>query len=316
MNLNVKKLINGCIYAGVGLFGFIFMAFDLIFAYASGFGYDESMSLPNGQGTGYGFIGMDAAGSELEFFKILASILLVLAIISFVVLLCIGALKILDAVGIEITFLTPFAALIEKIIKIFVLVYACLIAAIFLFTLIWCLANSQSQYGITAGAAPGIGAYLLLIFAVAAFAVPLVLDKVMPDQASGGAQPRTIFVCSQCGKKCAAGAKFCDACGGQVVTKVQYPVVFVCSQCGAKASRNDRFCNACGAPIVMKEIRPVTYACSACGKPATAGEKFCGACGGPVVSSETPSLVCSQCGKPAAPGEKFCGACGGAIIQK
>jgi hypothetical protein len=272
MNLNIKKLINGCLYAGVGLFGFIFMAFDYFFIYSG----NQSASYPLGQGTGYGFIGFNAYGSELEFFKILTSILLVFVIISCIALLALGAVKILDACGIEITFLTPYNALIEKITKIFTLVYMCINGAAFFFTLVWCLANTKTWMGF----APGVSAYLLLIFAVAAYVVPVVLDKQMPDQAAG---PRTVFVCAKCGKKCANGAKFCDACGGEVVSKLQYPVVFVCSKCGAKASRNDKFCSACGAPVVKKEIRPTTYVCSACGKPASEGEKFCGACGGAII---------------------------------
>lgn len=276
MNLNIKKLINGCLYAGVGLFGFIFMAFDYVFMF---FG-SNSAGFPLGQGTGYGFIGLDASGTELDFIKILPSILLVFVIIFCIALLALGAVKILDACGIEITFLTPYNALIEKITKIFTLVYMCVNGASFLFTLIWCLANTKSAYGYSVGYAPGVGAYFLLIFAVAVYVVPMILDKQMPDQVAG---PRTVFVCTKCGKKCANGAKFCDACGGEVVSKLQYPVVFVCSQCGAKASRNDKFCSACGSPVVKKEIRPTTYVCSACGKPASEGEKFCGACGGAII---------------------------------
>ena len=212
MNLNIKKLINGCVFAAAGFFGFIFMALDFVFAHYRG--------VTASYATGYGFIGINVRGSEVEFLKTLTGILLVIGIIGFIVLLLLGTIKILDAAGIEITFVAPYAALINKITKIFTLVYLCIFGAAYLFTLIWCLANS-SYYGF----APGIGAYLLLIFAAAVYVVPLLLDKYMPEQ--NAAQPRTVFVCTKCGKKCANGAKFCDACGGEVVSKLQYPVVFV-----------------------------------------------------------------------------------------
>ena len=269
MKLNIKKLINGCVMAAAGLFGFIFMALDLVFAY--------SRAVSVSYADGYKFIGLNVAGSEVEFLKSFAGFLLVIGIIGFIVLLALGTIKILDAVGIEITFVAPYAALIEKITKIFNIVYLSIFGAIFLFTLIWCLANSGSYIGF----APGIGAYLLLIFAGAVFATPILLDKFMPEQ--NAAQPRTVFVCTQCGKKCANGAKFCDACGGAVAEKVQYPVAFVCSKCGKKCASTAKFCDACGSEVVKKELRPVSYACSQCGKAATAEEKFCSACGGAII---------------------------------
>lgn len=273
MKLNIKKLISGCVFAATGLLGFIFMALDYAFQYISSYSI--------GLSSGYGFIGFDASRGELAFMKLIPSILLVFVIISLIVFLALGTLKILDACGIEITFVAPYNELIEKISKKFLLAYLIINGASFIFTLIWGLANTKSAYGYSTGVAPGPAAYLLLIFAAIAFAAPILLDKYMPEQ--NAAQPKTVFVCTQCGKKCANGAKFCDACGGAVAEKVVYPVAFVCSKCGKKCANTAKFCDACGGEVVKKELRPVSYACSKCGKAATAEEKFCGACGGEII---------------------------------
>lgn len=60
--------------------------------------------------------------------------------------------------------------------------------------------------------------------------------------------------CPQCGAQNAAGVRFCNNCGAQLVASaapipVQSAVSQICPQCGAQNPPGVRFCNQCGKPL-------------------------------------------------------------------
>ena len=280
MEINVKKLISPVIYILSGIFGFIFMALDFLSAQAGGhvlYGFNA-----------YKFISAPVdTYAKVGFFKVLASIFLVIAIIVCVLLIIIGIVKLIYALGFEIPAISGVLSKISKYFIIALIANLALFGGAFLFALIFGLANSNS-YG---GWVPGAGAYLLLIFAALEYAGEFVLNKMFGDELAEdtSASPKTVYVCTACGKKCKAGTNFCDACGKPVEAKIAYPVVYTCSACGKKAKATEKFCSACGQPIVKKELVPTTYVCSACGAEAKKDDKFCAACGGAVVEKKTDS---------------------------
>ncbi len=276
MEINVKKLISPIIYILSGVLGFIFMALDFIIVHSSG----HSVGLSSA----YKFIGLSSAYSKVPFFKVLASIFLVLGIIICVVLILIGIVKLLTALNFEIVGISELLPKISKYFIFALIANLAIFGIAFISSLIFELANSVS-YG---GYAPGVGAYLLLFFAVAEFAGESVLNKKFGEELEEKAPnaPKMVYVCTSCGKKCKAGTNFCDACGKPVEAKIAYPVVYVCSACGKKAKATEKFCSACGQPIVKKELVPTTYVCSACGAEAKKDDKFCASCGGAVVEKQ------------------------------
>ena len=277
MEINAKKLVSPIIYILSGVFGFIFMALDFIVAHASG----HSAGLANA----YKFIGLSSAYLKVPFFKDLAGILLVIGIIVCIVLILIGVVKLLTALNFEIVGVSDILPKINKYFSLALIANLAIFGGAFISSLIFELANSVS-YG---GYAPGVGAYLLLIFAAAAFAGESVLSKKFGEELAENAPnaPKTVYVCTSCGKKCKPGTNFCDACGKPVEAKVAYPTVYVCSACGKKAKAGTNFCDACGKPIVKKELVPTAYVCSACGAPAAKDSKFCASCGEAVVEKKS-----------------------------
>ena len=70
-------------------------------------------------------------------------------------------------------------------------------------------------------------------------------------------------VCSKCGARVSASAKFCPECG--------QPMGNVCPKCGKPVKAGAKFCPECGQRLQA--------ACPKCGKPVKAGAKFCPECG-------------------------------------
>ncbi|MBX3023588.1 AAA family ATPase [bacterium] len=53
------------------------------------------------------------------------------------------------------------------------------------------------------------------------------------------------MICTNCGKACREGARFCGDCGAALVAR--------CPSCGAERAAGARFCDACGAPLTAAE---------------------------------------------------------------
>lgn len=238
MNVNVKKLINPIIFLASGLLGLIFMALDYI-GITDG---DEFEGLENG----YGFIGWDVDGADVAFFKVLSSIALVFAIIGCIALIIIGAVKLISALGYDLVFLP--GKIVDLVANITTLVYMILHCSAFFFLFIFGLANSNSWFTFI----PGVGAFFLLIFSIGLFVATKIIAKKFDTETVD--QPRIVYVCSACNKKCRANDKFCGACGNPVVKKEILPVVFVCSACGKTATSKDKFCSACGGQITAQTV--------------------------------------------------------------
>ena len=192
--------------------------------------------------------------------------------------MAIGTLKLLKALNVAIPALDQYQNVISMGEKYTLIGNFSIQIASFVFLLIFGLVNSESGSYYKVSYGPGIGAYLLLIFAIAAF----VLAKfVFVD--NGEPTSNVEYTCAQCGKKMNANSKFCDACGGEVKASVKYPTAYVCAQCGEKANASSKFCSKCGGEIVQKKLIPTVYCCSACGAKAKATDKFCATCGGAVI---------------------------------
>ncbi len=73
--------------------------------------------------------------------------------------------------------------------------------------------------------------------------------------------------CPDCHAEVPLTARFCPACGNQMV------VVNKCSQCGKNVTVQARYCPACGVNL------KTTLACGHCNTPLPAGTKFCTNCG-------------------------------------
>jgi rRNA maturation endonuclease Nob1 len=278
MTIDGKKLINPIIYFFGGLFGFIFLAINQISAFVKYNGETESEAVANA----YKFFELDFGetdGIKGAFLMVFVVLCVVAIIITCIAMMGVGVVRLLQEIGIEI----PGSSVFSVIGKIASIVNMVASSCSFLFLLIFCLANTrtESSWGIeySAGLYPGAGAYLLMIFSVAVFVVPIIMDSLCKDND----QPKTAYVCTACGKNCKAGSKFCDACGAPVEAQVQYPTVYVCSGCGKKAKASEKFCSACGGAIVQQVVYPTVRTCSVCGQKAGKNDKFCVSCGGAVV---------------------------------
>lgn len=313
--IDVKKLIKPIITCATGLFSFIFLALNFFTGYSTWL--DVSVKYANG----YSFVGDDflSLAPNGQWAKVIAFIFVVLVMIISVALIAIGVIKLLEVVGVQVSILDPYEAIITKCNYYGLIAYLSSCGAIFLFMFIFGMSNGDdSSYYL-----PGVGCVLLLIFAAIEFVGYILVDKFVENAVAG---PKVVHVCTACGAKAAPGTKFCPACGGAVEEKVQYPVVYVCSGCGERAKSGDKFCASCGAAVVKKEIVPTVYFCSACGQAATENDKFCANCGGAIVakqmgeqaapSQSTVVYFCSACGKGATENDKFCESCGGAIVSK
>lgn len=312
MSINGKKLINPIIMILSGIWGYIFPIFNHLFLYVE--------SVPNSNfdvSGGYEFISLDTYGAHAQFCRVMCAIMLVITLVAAGVLIIVGVINLLTALKVNIPIFIQYEAVWKKIGLITFMVFAGAHVIEFIFLIIFsaCNNNDYRKY------APGVGAYLMMIFSVVECTAVWVVDRVVATDNG----PQILFVCSACGKRVKAGSRFCDSCGGAVYEKKQYPEVYLCSSCGRKAFANNRFCAVCGGAIEKREIYPVVCFCSSCGKTATNKEKFCSGCGGAIVAKkmgpndmtqQNAGYACSKCGKSANEKEKFCSECGGTIAPK
>ena len=70
------------------------------------------------------------------------------------------------------------------------------------------------------------------------------------DDESSKPSRKAMQVCSQCGRECPDGEKYCGECGGKVVK--EEPPRTVCSQCGRECPDGEKFCGECGGKVVTE----------------------------------------------------------------
>jgi len=119
-----------------------------------------------------------------------------------------------------------------------------------------------------------------------------------------------IVVCTKCGSRFAAGAKFCGRCGNTSFDVITSPGASPiapsyritptpslnqpslrgaagnarCTRCGVDQPAGTKFCGRCGASLGGSQIawsapRPVEVLCPGCGVTYPSGTRFCGRCG-------------------------------------
>ncbi len=120
--------------------------------------------------------------------------------------------------------------------------------------------------------------------------------------------------CPHCNLEYPAGAAFCMACGGQLVSRpLVESAIMTCSQCGSRPQIGSRFCDQCGAPLSAPSEEPkavLTKQCSYCGAPLLVAEGvFCMSCGARLEPEEEAA--------PAVPAEaQRCPHCGEVVVEK
>jgi rRNA maturation endonuclease Nob1 len=78
------------------------------------------------------------------------------------------------------------------------------------------------------------------------------------------------FICQECENPVPEDAKFCPACGHQLL------IFDKCVKCGKNITPNAQFCSRCGYPV---EKKPESWTCSKCGSENLPESLFCNQCG-------------------------------------
>ncbi len=114
-------------------------------------------------------------------------------------------------------------------------------------------------------AAPGMGMGMGLMM------------PAMFSQYFAGAQPgqkqaaqQETYACPECQNAIPTTAKFCPACGHQLLVFTE------CANCGKNLAPNAKFCSRCGHP---SEEKPQEKFCSKCGEENIPESSFCNQCG-------------------------------------
>ncbi len=123
-------------------------------------------------------------------------------------------------------------------------------------------AGGQAAGGMGAGFGTGVGAGL-------GFMLPGMIYKTLrPEDADPQRiQARGVVNCPDCHAEVPLAARFCPACGNQMV------VMSKCPQCGKNVTVQAKFCPACGVNL------KTTLACGHCNAALPPGTKFCTNCG-------------------------------------
>ena len=202
----LKTNIGYAICAFLGLFNFIFMAMPYLTISSSYSSYTE-------HGTGYEILG----GWEGNFYIVLLSIISLCILIASVVMLLFGAFALLCSFvsvkqpDIVNKFITLDIA--KLLIKIFMIIN--IVHFSFLFMIGFVTTVTAGSYG---SVLPGVGAWLVVIFAVCAH----IANKIISAKLNTAQKPavKVVYACTACGATAKKGNNFCSACGGKVEKKV------------------------------------------------------------------------------------------------
>lgn len=257
---NVKKFIKPGFYITVGFFNFIWLLLNHLTAYAKykGVSYDDKVS------NGLKFIGKDLGG-DAEIFKAFASIALVFVVLSTLAILFIGVIKLLEALNVNVSFITgnkTVNKVFEIVASLVLLVNLCACGTDFICVHLYSLANVDSAWGIVVGYRAGVGCWFLSLWAAGAFFVSkFVINKITADSSNVASNGQNAcesnssgYVCTVCGKAAYADSKFCPYCGGAVAEVVpEAPAQPVCPVCGKPIDEDAKFCASCGASVGVTE---------------------------------------------------------------
>ena len=138
------------------------------------------------------------------------------------------------------------------------------------------LGDAASGVG-TAGGQTASGGLGLGLGAGLGFMLPgMIYRNLRPEDADPERiRERGAVNCPDCHADVPLTARFCPACGNQMV------VVSKCPQCGKNVTAQARFCPACGVDLQTKHL------CGHCQTPLPPGTKFCTKCGEPVAGGGT-----------------------------
>lgn len=125
-------------------------------------------------------------------------------------------------------------------------------------------AKAEGGGGAGAAAASGLG---LGVGAGLGMMIPGILQKTM-EEGSKGTASRKKVECPKCYAKIPFEARFCPACGNQILKVNQ------CLKCGEDLPPDAHFCGKCGAKV--EKVEP---ACPKCGTKNMPGAVFCNQCG-------------------------------------
>ncbi len=125
-------------------------------------------------------------------------------------------------------------------------------------------AKAEGGGGAGAAAASGLG---LGVGAGLGMMIPGILQKTM-EEGSKGTASRKKVECPKCYAKIPFEARFCPACGNQILKVNQ------CLKCGEDLPPDANFCGKCGAKV--EKVEP---ACPKCGTKNMPGAVFCNQCG-------------------------------------
>lgn len=276
MNPTLRKNFLWTLCGGIGIFHYILLAIPYVAAFAK-YG-SESQS--------EGASGYRVMDIWEGFSGVMSSLVQILVLVVSIVLLAIGIIALLKEFGIfDLTEKLGKDVDLKKLGEYGLLAYAGLNVLLFVFLLIFCIANTESIMGMKYGYRLSAGMFITLIIAIGAVVGNKLVEKKFPMDENASI---TIYKCSQCGQKAKAGVKFCTACGGAVIeTQPEPKPVYVCSGCGASAKKGVNFCPSCGGAVIETQPAPKpVYVCSGCGASAKKGTNFCPSCGGQIVEKK------------------------------
>lgn len=126
---------------------------------------------------------------------------------------------------------------------------------------------AQNQGGAGGAMSAGLGAGLGMM-------MPGMISNQMQQaqqgqQNSGQAAPTQTVPCPSCKQPVAAGVKFCNHCGGKMVTAP------VCPECKNEVPQGGKFCPHCGGKMAPAGLKK----CPKCDNELAEGAKFCMECG-------------------------------------